>query len=270
MIKLPKQLEKIKGQFDNTIKPFIEVKSKTVEKDIGILRSKFGGRPYISSIEDYPKDSNGKKMIPIAQINFDEVPNIEDFPKSGLLQFFISDNDYWGMNFSDLADQSDFRVLYTEKEKLDEKKAVKRDEFQIEVPSDFFVYKVHELFFDLKEAPITLTDFRCMIDQDYFYNELSKEMRDFYWNKVALTSVHKIGGYSHFGQDDPRFDKKYQRYTVQLLQILSDAGPNETEDEYKNSIHIGKTGRGTIHFLIQPEDLKNLKFDNVLYTWEHY
>jgi len=256
-------LQKLKSQYEKTKAEFVIVENRPLEADIGLSASKLCGRPYYTSVQDFPKDKQGQDMVPLAQINFEDVPTLDGFPDSGLLQFYLAYDKFFGMNISDLTDNSGFRVKYIPKKEINLDKAIRFEEHKIGFPSDFPVQGVHELTFKKKIGYVTLTDFQCEIDQDAFYDDLSDEEMDYYWEKLAFTSKHKIGGYAHFGQDDPRYGKNGREYSVQLFQLLSTHTGNQKRD-----IFLGM--RGTMHFFMKPEALQNLNFDDVLYTWDVY
>ena len=46
-----------------------------------IKSSKFLGAPYLPIGTDYPKDKDGKPLILWAQLNFSEIPHLDDYPK---------------------------------------------------------------------------------------------------------------------------------------------------------------------------------------------
>ncbi len=51
----------------------------------------------------------------LAQINFSDMPRLENFPESGILLFFISvSDDVYGLNFDDPCEQSSFCIKYFE------------------------------------------------------------------------------------------------------------------------------------------------------------
>lgn len=82
-----------------------------------LFDSKFGGLPYWDLKMAYPEDKTGKKMILIAQINFDRAIVDERLPQQGMLQFFIAlddcDNTY-GYDDNAPDSQEMFRVVYHE------------------------------------------------------------------------------------------------------------------------------------------------------------
>lgn len=82
-----------------------------------ITSSKFGGRAYWPHSLEYPTDSHDKPLYLLAQLNFSEIPSLKDFPKEGLLQFFIADDDVFGAGFDStgekIANNSvSYRVVY--------------------------------------------------------------------------------------------------------------------------------------------------------------
>src|SRR5579871_5505087 len=66
---------------------YIEIKAVPAE-DLALEQSKFGYYPCMPDNFEYPKDEHGRYMFPLAQINFKEVPALDDYPDSGYLQFY--------------------------------------------------------------------------------------------------------------------------------------------------------------------------------------
>jgi uncharacterized protein YwqG len=50
--------------------------------------TKFGGKPYIPKGFSYPR-KNGEPMVLICQLNFAEIPHLDGYPESGLLQIYL-------------------------------------------------------------------------------------------------------------------------------------------------------------------------------------
>lgn len=49
----------------------------------------------------------------LAQLNFEEIPKLGYLPEEGILQFFIAaEDDLMGINFDDMTDQANFKILY--------------------------------------------------------------------------------------------------------------------------------------------------------------
>ena len=87
------EVEKIK-QLVEKIKNLSETESYKIlikEKEIPeIFDSKIGGLPYWkSNIEDYPKNSEGKKLFLLAQINLEKENISSPLPSKVLLQFLF-------------------------------------------------------------------------------------------------------------------------------------------------------------------------------------
>ena len=91
----------------------------------GIFESKAGGTPYLPHDMPWPLDSNGQGLALLAQVDCAGLAGLPDFPTVGLLQFFISWNDTWGLDFDDQAAQTGFRVLYHETMDPSVKKSIK-------------------------------------------------------------------------------------------------------------------------------------------------
>ena len=78
--------------------PTVRIKVSVAEKPLAPAQSKFGGFPYWTKSEDFPRDEDGKPLYLLAQINFAEVPLLPDYPARGLLQIFVRGADLWGLN----------------------------------------------------------------------------------------------------------------------------------------------------------------------------
>jgi len=114
-LELPAELEPFRQEIESSEKPVIKITYERKATDF--WSSKFGGVPYLPKGYDFPKDSDGKYMHLLAQLNFEEifaqVPYLAPFPKKGILQFYISNNlGCYGMDIEKLDNQKDFKVLY--------------------------------------------------------------------------------------------------------------------------------------------------------------
>jgi len=211
-------------------------------------QSKIGGNPYQPKNLDYPMeiDEVGNigcldetPLILLAQLNFDEIPALEDYPKSGLLQFFISGDEIdHGMQTSGIDSeyfQRSYRLRYFPKIEKSRRKLV----------TDFdFVYD-HE-YNEMSEFPARK---ECALEFAY-ENEQINEKED--------TCFHKIGGspYIIHGDSDPTLFGKKDGERL-LLQIASDID---------NGVSWGDGG--ICHFYIQERDLKRMDFSHVVYSWQ--
>ena len=98
----PAEMAEYRETFDASGLPFA-----TAEGDVGrtsVYDSKLLGTPYMPKGFDYPRDPAGRPLRLLAQINFADVPPLPDYPDSGILQFYISDDEefggqVWGLQF---------------------------------------------------------------------------------------------------------------------------------------------------------------------------
>jgi len=260
-IQFPQELESFVPFLEKTKKKYLKISNKR-NAEVQVWQSKFAGTPFLPLGVEYPKDSEGKPLYLLAQLNFEEIPPIENFPTKGILQFYIADDDLYGMDFDAPAKQNKFRVLYFPE--------IDKEDFQRDTPSlkpELTPFldglQAHQITFELLEEYAGLSDatieatigekideFNDIVDannykvMDWFYDELSN-------------SGHKIGGYAHFTQEDPRkYDvNKFNQYNTLLFQMDSIEG-------------ICWGDIGIANFFINLEKLKNLDFSDVLYNWD--
>ena len=112
-LQLPFELEPFREKLEATVKPFIRLTPETANFTTP-FQSKIGGAPYLPKDVDFPTNDSGKHLYFLAQINFAEVPIMHPFPNSGILQFYINDEDSYGLNFGKPFTQNNFRVLFFE------------------------------------------------------------------------------------------------------------------------------------------------------------
>src|SRR5579871_378296 len=202
-------------------------------------------------------------MFPLAQINFKEVPALDDYPDSGYLQFYISAfDDIYGLDFNDQRLQKNFRILYFTEQEVEHYKA----DFSFldeAMQSEFLpVAKPYALSFAKKEEYLGIGDVRYE-ESDSFnmqhvlekYPSLEPDLEDALY-ETFHSSGHKIGGYAHFAQEDPRYGSDFKNYVL-LLQIDSD-----------DEIMWGDSG--VANFFIDPKDLAEKNFSKVVYSWDCY
>lgn len=243
MKKIPEKLKNYEEFLRSTEKPVNEITMKcgaTLPWE-----SKVGGCPYLEKEEDYPRDAEGRPMMFLAQINLDDMPPLEDFPAHGLLQFYIGDDDYFGLD-------SHSKVVYIPEYKKDAEGLIRENPFE----NDYMGYTPFNDEGKMKFKPKTM--FICTECQA-FNDKFEGKVTDKEWD--ALYSLcHSdgclVGGYPLFVQHTPScFDEGEK--DVLLLQL-------DVEDEC--GIMFGDSGN--CFFLISKEDLKNRNFDNVMYEWQ--
>ncbi len=258
-----------------------------------LFQSKFGGLPYIPKDKEAPTNKDGLGLALLAQINIEELPDNNIYPmKKGLLQFFILNNESYGL-FDD-KDLGNYKVIYYEN--ID--KSVTEDEVEAKYnpyfeEDDFFpVIKEVAISFHIEESTFKdgNDDFEELADKalalfeeqnkDRYKEDIEKAKQNYVRKKefpndplcyfdisdiceeggdleVLFDEYHQIGGHPCFTQNDVRAE--FAPDLTLLLQIKSD---------YDDDFEIIWGDSGIANFFIRNEDLKALNFDNVFYNWD--
>jgi uncharacterized protein YwqG len=239
--------------------------------------SKLGGAPYLPGGFPYPLDRReGRESVPLrflAQLNFGEMPVLEGFPARGILQFYIGNDEQYGIDYETMTAQKAFRVIYHEEVTMDASPVVPpvmpEGEELVKFPFDGEL----RLRFEKERQCMGGDDFRFDGLLLQYYNEVNaghpvrsldrvpEELLDEVYELVRAGG-HRVGGYPGFAQLDPRAYHEYLReHTVLLFQLDS-----ETTGDY--SIAWGDAG--CCHFFIRPDDLVAGDFAEVAYSWDCY
>lgn len=231
----------------------------------GIRASKVGGQPYLPPSFEYPRvrtgELAGRPLRLLAQINFAELPPLEDFPTTGILQFYACDAEGWlfGADMDQLTNDNAFRVIYQadiSAEPTPPPALGPVDDWPV-FADEFALTGV------LRRQPMTTQDFRFWQQMSPLYQAAfgtdEIDAADDIWFSDALPGTgHRLGGYPFFTQNDPR-EPSLTGHTTLLLQ-LDTGGAGDKE------IMWGDAGVG--NFFIEPERLRALDFSNVVYTWD--
>ncbi|SEH65801.1 Uncharacterized protein YwqG [Paenimyroides aquimaris] len=250
---IPNFLNEFKDKLEKFKLESIKIKATPISENENptFTQSKFLGKPYLPIGFEYPKDKKGNPMILLAQINFAETPQIENYPTDGILQFFISSTEWY--------DMEDYKVLFHE---------IIENEYQTDFSflteklyEESPIYCEHKLAFEKTIEYGGYEDFRFndQIDfngKDYFdfQEELTKEQAKEMDSFLDGTG-HKIGGYAYFTQSDPRDYAKNKKNEILLLQIDTD-----------EQIMFGDVGVG--NFFINPKSLKEKDFNQAWFNWD--
>lgn len=241
-----------------------------------IFDSKVGGLPYWDPAKTYPTDSNGKKMYLLAQINFDQDKAESPLPQSGMLQFFVGDDDLYGLDFNHPTKQKDWRIVYHEK--IDASVTAEAVE-AMDIPvspdnGEVFSPVFRSCVFRLAKKETWLTP-----DNWESFDELTLEVAEDLFGETDAESADEVFGedqyalleeeyfysenshllgHPYFTQADIR--EPGWRYDTLLFQLDS-----ETAEEEEITMW-GDSGVG--NFFINAEDLKRLDFSDVVYNWD--
>jgi len=224
-------------------------------------QSKVGGEPYLPLGEEYPCNSEGKPLMLLAQINFEEMPHLAGFPEKGLLQFYVDgrNEDYLcGIDFDNLTSQKGSRVLYFDRVEEDESK-LRQDTAQYQDRKESMGFPLngassYSIKFHREKQYISAGDYRFQI-MSFEDKAVGK------YDKAFPASGHRVAGYPNFTQEDPREKEELKDHKTLLLQIDSEYKESEGVD-----IMWGDSGVGA--FFIRPEDLEKRDFTNVLFSWD--
>ena len=255
---LPPSIAPFRNQLLATRQTFIRAKSQPARKT-ELWESKVGGQPYLPKNAVWPTDPSGKDLFFLAQINFAEVPPLAPFPAKGILQFFINDDDLYGMDFDDGEKTDTFRTVYYPQ--VLKAPALLRTDFPpLRDYDDLLPHHPDEcypLVFSLGEELMPMTDYQFSqkFGGDFFqqFGEKEWDVIDEF-GKAVRSDGHKLGGYAYFTQDDPR---RADDPMLLLLQLDSD----EQMDLMWGDMGVG-------HFFIREKDLVALDFSRVLYDWD--
>lgn len=218
------------------------------EESLEIFDSKFLGTPYLPKGMEYPKDKENKPMVLWAQINLVDTAALDGYPNQGILQFFVS---------SEWFDMDDYKVVFHSDitEEIQTDFSFLTEDLYEESP----IYCEHKLDFNKEIEYGSSEDLRFSMrfnDKDYwdFQETLTKDQAE-ELNKIIDGTGHKIGGYAYFTQADVRDYNKDLKQDLLLLQI-------DTDEE----IMFGDSG--VANFFINPEDLKNRRFEKAWFNWD--
>ena len=243
------------------------------EKQPGLFDSKFGGLPYWDLSQPYPVGKDGKKLILLSQISFDQFSVEDPLPQRGMLQFFIGQDDLYGVDWDQPDEQNNFQVVYHET--IDH--SVTSEQVQaLDVPTHADIefwpvcqevavnmekttaymgpadVRFEEVF---RQAVKTVTG-EDIGEQDT-YQYLDDDDNDYLWEQLE-TSGHHLLGYPYFTQDDPRpEDSPFDTVLFQMDSEMADQGD-----------YVLWGDCGVANFFINLKDLKKQDFSHVLYTWD--
>lgn len=244
------------------------------EGPCGLLDSKVGGLPYWDPALPYPTDSQGNKMTLLAQLNFAQLGTEAPLPAQGLLQFFIGQDDVFGIDFDQPDSQKDFRVVYhPEPDPALTLEQIRALDLPTHVEADCCTPVFQEAVFTAEKTvgymgpedgrfdalfrevvrAVTGEDIGDKNEYQYF----DKADRDYFYDQLS-TAGHRLLGYPFFTQYDPR--EPEGPYDTLLFQLDSDM------IDRKDLVLWGDCGVG--NFFINREDLLRRDFSRILYNWD--
>ena len=304
-LKLMELLEQFKAE---TKQPAIRLTTRRSDH-ITATNSKFGGLPYLPKNFAYPTDDKGNPLKLLAQLNFGELPPLADFPSEGILQFFVLHDGSIGLGgglntdykviYHEKIHENDQMTAFPEVKFV--KSSPKETEWfpfegeflltgeLVNMRPDFGnssillekvkpFFEKHGLMSYFESFPWTFEDSRKWERERKFmqnaeYKETVERQKQVQalldgTFDLAFEPFHLVGGSPWFCQGDPRIDHfdmddDLSKYGTLLFQMVSDDAENS-----EDVIMWGDDG--VVNFFINRADLRNLKFDDVLYYGDCY
>lgn len=251
----PPFLKQFETEFRLQERPCIRINAMVLDMhplddSLGIMESKFLGKPFFPKSKDYPIDKAENPMILAAQINFSDVPNLAGFPTTGILQLFLSPSNW---------DMEETEVIYHKESELLKPYIEDFSFIDPKLYDELPIWKLHSLGFESKvdRGGTEDSQFSFLINGlDYwdFAETLSGEQAE-RMNQYFSATGHKLGGYAEFTQSDPRDYSADLRNDIQLLQIDTDE-------------HIMFGDSGIAHLFISPENLRKRNFEKSYFYWD--
>lgn len=265
---IPTEFAAIKDNIEQSKRHFIHIEPYEIDKPLLPWQSKYLGTPYLPKGMDYPQNIEGKPLYLLAQINFAEVPALENYPTEGILQIFIANDDLYGMEFVEPYDpqrqfalqkaQRNFKVIYHPQVTTNAKQLAQED-YVPPAPGTLPVDTECRLEFSIREEYVPLTDlnFARLLGSEWA-QKISKDETLFEaYSEAIHSSGNKIGGYADFCQEDIRALAPQNEVWLLLLQINS-----------ADYVEIMWGDAGVGNFFIRATDLVARNFSNVLYNWD--
>lgn len=265
-------LEGYRDRIIATIQPYLDL-TFVPDENLTWWQSKFPGQnysqsglPYLPKGVDYPTTPAGDYLHLLAQINFAEVPSLDNFPDRGILQFYVADLELWGCPYPNYGEdfeqnwyrQNSFRLLYFPDPDLDENNLVTDFSFlaEIEKQQDFYPQQCSGIQWGKNYALMPSFDYRFY--KTVFHDLKPQEIRtiraefeeDYRLLEKSCTNA-QIGGYASFAQEDPRDG-------------LNLAHADEPVDTLLLSVSMPEN---VLLFYIQSSALAQRDFSRVLYTF---
>ena len=246
-------------------------------KKASVYSSKIGGIPYMPKGYDYPCSKDGTPLRLLCQLNFTKLPDMEPFPKDGILQIFISDSgkldllDYFGTE----TEQDSFRIIYHESI-IRKESELKSAEEMPSFDSTAFPAVRERVLIPAQPKPgiPSCLDFRfdgAVLEFAKKYrlcsknagslNDIKNDAAEPLYRKFSYEGFSGIGGSGAFLERDPR-SGEYKELLCCLFR-LSDIEETCPEDE-----EIFAKADGAFQFFISYDALKNKDFSRVLYDCE--
>ena len=227
--------------------------------------SKFGGLAWWPQAMDYPHTAAGAPLCLLAQFNLAELPPLPLWPRQGLLQFFLAEDESHVLDFERpleqvLASPDGYRVVYHPE-----------CDGEALTPAELPAPPAESLLPVSGEYALGLSAISDLpAPSDYRFEAIARQMDNLDDDLIdklfdaGLGTGSKLGGYAYFTQEDPRPYAKTQLQSQQPWQLLFQMDTYDEEDGVW--IMWGDCGVG--NFFIEPARLAAGDFSRVWYNWD--
>lgn len=254
---MPERLQPHAAAIAATVRPIISV-DVVNGPSLSATGSQLGGRPWWPRGRPYPKDKDGQPLFLLIQLNFADMPALEPFPRTGLLQLFISQAELYGANLDDLQHPDGFACVYHD----DLAQPVDTTSAPHELAANGYLpleepLAARGLTFFADQMVVDPTDYRfeTLLPNIVADDDLVEAYAEWTSGAAAVSAI-RLGGYPTFTQQDPRaFEGGGDLGDMTLLTIDSTMG-----------IMWGDSG--VAQFFMHERDLKRLDFSRVAYNWD--
>jgi len=178
---------------------------------------------YWPADQAWPVDRNGRPLFGLLQLNLADLPALPDLPTFGILQFFITDDPFWGATPLQPFQEDNFRVLY-HPDPTPETTPLLADFSFLPIFEDLPLQR------DLCLAVTGHADTMPLPPEDFRFakllGDIFTDLGDAQWDALNLyrkaigTVGHRLGGYPGFAGADHR--SSYDLPWELLLQLDTD------------------------------------------------
>lgn len=215
--------------------------------------SRVGGLAFVTDDYPEPRDSDGGRMIFLAQLNLAKLPPLEGYPTEGLLQFFIADDDLLGLEYNKLAGGSgSFVVRLIPASELGRGRLAEASQSEY-TPVSGGYFTVNGVLYDQLPKPKD-KDFGAATGIDWYSEDPEFEAIFDYLYEFPQ-SVYGAG-WATFTQEDPRDSNSELELLFQL------------DYEVDKGVQVMFGDGGIVNFFITREDLAQRNFHNAAYNWD--
>lgn len=225
--------------------------------------SRIGGAAFITPENPWPRDRHGKRMQFVAQINLLEIPPRPYYKKDGLLQFFIADHGYYGIDDDDFLPPTNYANPHNREVRYIPASEYKNGKLEgglrtqaKSIQNGYF--RVAPVIYEQYPSPSDITFYNDLVEHGLLFEDaLTSDLDErIHAGPKAIFG----GGWAKFAQEDQAQLSFYNHTLLTLLPIR----------ERTTNVKMAWGDSGIANFLMPLEDLQAWNFKNVLYYWDSY